>query len=51
MNQEGMDDRYYFSDWGGCICPEDGFDDDCPYWDGDEQRHTLDDDFEEEGED
>lgn len=30
MNQEGMDDRYYFSDWGGCICTEDGVDPDCP---------------------
>ncbi len=20
MNQEGMDDRYYFSDWGECLC-------------------------------
>ena len=24
MNQEGMDDRYYFSDWGECICGDDG---------------------------
>ncbi len=31
MNQEGMDDRYYFSDWGGCTCgDEPGFDPDCP---------------------
>lgn len=20
MNQEGMEDRYYFSDWGSCTC-------------------------------
>lgn len=30
MNSEGMDDRYYFSDWGGCTCAEDGYSEDCP---------------------
>lgn len=45
MNQEGMDDRAYFSDWGGCTCdPEtDAYDPDCPLWDG-----LHDDDEEEE---
>ncbi len=34
MNDEGMEDRYYFSDWGGCICDPDvdAFDPDCPLW-------------------
>lgn len=45
-----MEDRYYFSDWGGCTCSEDESDPDCPYWDSDDQRCTVDDDFEEEGE-
>lgn len=50
MNAEGMEDRYYFSDWGGCTCNGDSIDPSCPYWDEDEERCTVDDDFEDEGE-
>jgi hypothetical protein len=39
VNSEGMEDRYYFSDWGGCICSESGdMDPDCPLFDGDEHE-------------
>lgn len=40
MNSEGMEDRYYFSDWGGCICdPEvNSLDPDCPLFDGEEHE-------------
>lgn len=40
MNSEGMEDRYYFSDWGGCICdPEaNSPDPDCPLFDGEEHE-------------
>ena len=31
MNDEGMDDRYYFSDWGSCTCSDDDVDTDCPF--------------------
>jgi len=48
VNQEGRDDRDYFSDWGGCTCTEDEDNDQCPFWDGDEGRCARDDDFEEE---
>ncbi len=50
MNSEGLEDRYYFSDWGGCTCDGAG-DPNCPYWDDEEDRCTLDDSFEEEGDD
>lgn len=30
MNQEGMDDRYYFSDWGSCTCNVDDDPENCP---------------------
>ena len=28
-----MDDRYYFSDWGGCTCSCDDPDYECPFAD------------------
>jgi hypothetical protein len=33
-----MDDRYYFSDWGGCTCDTEvgAFDPDCPLWESGE---------------
>lgn len=39
-----MDDRYYFSDWGGCTCVEDGYSENCPLAD----EHNEDDCEEEE---
>lgn len=39
MNAEGMEDRYYFSDWGGCTCGDDiGSDPDCPLYDFDDHE-------------
>ncbi len=38
-----MDDRYYFSDWGGCICPEDEFDPECPLWETGEHNEEEED--------
>jgi len=38
MNQEGMDDRYYFADWGGCTCTEDEISPDCPLADEHEEE-------------
>lgn len=40
MNAEGMEDRYYFADWGGCICDPDvdWFDPDCPLFNDDEEH-------------
>lgn len=44
MNAEGMEDRYYFSDWGGCTCSEsDGYDEDCPLYDATTGEHNEED--------
>ncbi|HEY6021057.1 MAG TPA: hypothetical protein VIY48_14465 [Candidatus Paceibacterota bacterium] len=36
MNSEGMEDRYYFSDWGSCICADGEYDPECPLWESGE---------------
>jgi len=40
VNQEGMDDRYYFSDWGGCTCYDLNGEhhEGCPFEDGEHEE-------------
>lgn len=40
MNSEGMEDRYYFSDWDDCTCDPMGsaFAPECPFFDRHEEH-------------
>lgn len=38
VNQEGRDDRDYFSDWGSCTCQDDDVDEECPFCEHDEEE-------------
>lgn len=33
-----MPDEYFDSDWGRCICDENGYNPDCPLFDGNEHE-------------